>query len=84
VRHLFARRSLEHGAAQGLCRSVSRPPDGWLLIIFALITLAGVRSLSATAGWGSSRWWAQHAMLYTAIEPLDDAVFGGSAGWGCG
>jgi hypothetical protein len=61
------------------------PHNGWLVIIFALIALAGVRSL-ARGGWlgivtvlGSAA-----AMLFTAIENVvdDNDVMGGSSGWG--
>jgi hypothetical protein len=61
------------------------PHDGWLMIIFALIALAGVRSLSRQGWLGIvTVLGAACAMLYTAISDLldDRSVFGGSAGWG--
>ena len=61
------------------------PHDGWLVIIFALIALAGVRSLSRYGWLGIvTVLGAACAMLYTAVRNLldDGAVFGGSAGWG--
>ena len=64
---------------------VEGPHDGWLVIIFALIALAGVRSLSRYGWLGIvTVLGAACAMLYTAVGNLldDRAVFGGSAGWG--
>lgn len=61
------------------------PHDGWLVIIFALIALAGVRSLSRHGWLGIvTVLGAGGAMLYTAVGDLldDRSVFGGSAGWG--
>ena len=61
------------------------PHNGWLVIIFALIALAGVRSLSR-GGWlgivlvvGCAA-----AMIFTAVENVvdDTDVMGGSSGWG--
>jgi len=61
------------------------PHNGWLVIIFALIALAGVRSLSR-GGWlgivlvlGCAA-----AMIVTAVENVvdDNDVMGGSSGWG--
>jgi hypothetical protein len=64
---------------------VEGPHDGWLVIIFALIGLAGVRSLSRHSWLGIvTVLGAACAMLYTAVGNLldDRAVFGGNAGWG--
>jgi hypothetical protein len=64
---------------------VEGPHDGWLVIIFALISLAGVRSLSRHGWLGIvTVLGAACAMLYTAVRNLldDRAVFGGNAGWG--
>ena len=64
---------------------VEGPHDGWLVIIFALIVLAGVRSLSRRGWLGIvTVVAAAGAMLYTAVGNLfdDRAVFGGSSGWG--
>ena len=61
------------------------PHDGWLVIIFALVALAGVRSLSRHGWLGIvTVLGAGGAMLYTAVGDLldDRSVFGGSAGWG--
>jgi hypothetical protein len=61
------------------------PHDGWLVVIFALVGLVGVRSLSR-GGWlgivavaGSAS-----AVLYLALSDLvDDASgLGGTSGWG--
>jgi hypothetical protein len=64
---------------------VEGPHDGWLVIIFALISLAGVRSLSRHGWLGVvTVLGAAGAMLYTVVGNLldDRAVFGGDAGWG--
>ena len=64
---------------------VEGPHDGWLLIIFALIALAGVRSLSRHGWLGIvTVLGAACAMLYTAIGNLldDRAVLGGKCGLG--
>jgi hypothetical protein len=64
---------------------VEGPHNGWLVIIFALIALAGVRSLSRHGWLGIVTVLAAAcAMLYTTIGNLldDRAVFGGNAGWG--
>jgi hypothetical protein len=61
------------------------PHDGWLVIIFALVALAGVRSLSRHGWLGIvTVLGAACAMLYTAVGDLldDRSVFGGSVGWG--
>jgi hypothetical protein len=61
------------------------PHNGWLVIVFALIALAGVRSLSR-AGWlgivtvlGSAA-----VIIFTTVENVldDNDVLGGSPGWG--
>ena len=61
------------------------PHNGWLVIIFALIALAGVRSLSR-GGWLGIVLVAGCAavMLFTAVENVvdDGDVLGGSSGWG--
>jgi hypothetical protein len=61
------------------------PHNGWLVIIFALIALAGVRSLSC-GGWLGIVTVAGCAavMLFTAVENVvdDGDVLGGSSGWG--
>jgi hypothetical protein len=64
---------------------VQGPHDGWLLVIFALIALAGVQSLSRHGWLGIvTVLGAACAMLYTAVGNLldDRVVFGGNAGWG--
>ena len=72
-------------AAPVSLNGVEGPHDGWLVIIFALIALAGVRSLSRQGWFGIvTVLGAAGAMLYTAIGDLldDGAVLGGRSGWG--
>jgi hypothetical protein len=61
------------------------PHNGWLVIIFGLIALAGVRSM-ARGGWLGIVLVAGCAavMLFTAVENIvqDGDVLGGSSGWG--
>ncbi len=61
------------------------PHDGWLVIVFGLIALAGVRSLSR-GGWLGMILVLGCAvvMVVAAAKNVsdDDAVLGGSAGWG--
>jgi len=61
------------------------PHNGWLVIIFALIALAGVGSLSR-GGWLGIVLVAGCAavMIFTAVENVvdDNDVLGGSSGWG--
>ena len=61
------------------------PHNGWLVIIFALIALAGVRSLSRGGRLGIVLVAGCAAvMLFTAVEHVvdDGDVLGGSSGWG--
>jgi hypothetical protein len=61
------------------------PHNGWLVIIFALIALAGVRSLSRGGRLGIVTVAGCAAvMLFTAVENVvdDGDVLGGSSGWG--
>ena len=61
------------------------PHNGWLVIIFALIALAGVRSLSRGGWLGIVLVLGCAAvMIFTAVENVvdDDDVLGGSSGWG--
>jgi hypothetical protein len=63
---------------------VEGPHNGWIVIIFALIAVAGVRSLSR-CGWLGIILVAGCAavMILTAVEDLSsDDVLGGSPGWG--
>jgi hypothetical protein len=72
-------------AAPVSLNGVEGPHDGWLVIIFALVALAGVRSLSREGWLGIvTVVAAAGAMLYTAVGNLldDRAVLGGSSGWG--
>ena len=72
-------------AAPVSLNGVEGPHDGWLVIIFALIALAGVRSLSRQGWLGIvTVLGAAGAMLYTAVGDLldDGAVLGGRSGWG--
>ena len=59
------------------------PHNGWLVIIFALIAIAGGRSLSR-GGWLGIILVAGCAgvMMLTAVEDLSDDVLGGRSGWG--
>jgi cardiolipin synthase len=61
------------------------PHNGWLVIIFALIALAGMRAC-ARGSWLGIVTVAGSAgvMLFTAIDDLgnDGSVLGGSSGWG--
>lgn len=61
------------------------PHDGWLVVIFALVALVGVRSL-ARGGWlgiGTVAGCAS-AALYVAVGDLvaDGSALGGTSGWG--
>jgi len=61
------------------------PHNGWLVIMFALIALAGVRSLSRGGLLGIVLVLGCAAvMLFTAVENVvdDGDVLGGSSGWG--
>ena len=72
-------------AAPVSLNGVEGPHDGWLVIIFGLIALAGVRSLSRQGWLGIVVvLGAACAMLYTAVGDLldDGAVLGGRPGWG--
>ena len=61
------------------------PHNGWLVIIFGLIALAGVGSLSR-GGWLGvvTVLGCAAVMIFTAVENVvdDNAVLGGSSGWG--
>lgn len=61
------------------------PHNGWFVIVFALIALAGVRSL-ARGGWLGIVDVAACAaiMVFTALENVADGsdVLGGRSGWG--
>jgi cardiolipin synthase len=61
------------------------PNNGWLVIIFALIALAGVRSTSRGSWLGIvTVLGGAGVVLFTAIENVvdDNSVLGGSSGWG--
>jgi hypothetical protein len=59
------------------------PHNGWAVVVFALIALAGVRSLSR-GGWLGIILVAGCAgvMIFTAIGDIADTVLGGRSGWG--
>ena len=61
------------------------PHNGWLVIIFALIALAGVGSLSR-GGWLGivTVLGGAAVMIFTAVQDVvdDGDVLGGSSGWG--
>lgn len=64
---------------------VQGPHDGWLVIIFALIALAGVGALSRGSWLGIVLvLGAAAVMISTAAVDIanDDEVVGGSSGWG--
>lgn len=59
--------------------------DGWLVIIFAVVALAGVRSLSRCGRLGIvTVAGCASAALYTAFSDLvdDGSALGGTSGWG--
>jgi cardiolipin synthase len=61
------------------------PHNGWLVIIFALIALAGVAPLSRGSWLGFvTVLGSACVMLFTAVENIvdDGEVLGGSSGWG--
>jgi len=61
------------------------PHNGWLVIIFGLIALAGVGSLSHLSWFGILAVLGGAAvMVFTAIDNLvdDNSTFGGHSGWG--
>ena len=61
------------------------PHDGWLVILFALIALAGMRSLARGGRLGSILvFGCAAAMVYFTVRNLldDRDVLGGSSGWG--
>jgi hypothetical protein len=64
---------------------VEGPHNGWLVIIFGLIALTGVGSLSR-GGWLGivTVLGAACVMLYAPVSNLvdDNAVLGGHSGWG--
>jgi hypothetical protein len=61
------------------------PHNGWLVIVFALIALAGVGSLSR-GGWLGivTVLGCAAVMIFTAVENLldDNSTVGGTSGWG--
>jgi hypothetical protein len=64
---------------------VGGPHDGWLVIIFALIALAGVGALARGSWFGIvTIGGAAAVMISAALENLvhDDSVLGGRSGWG--
>jgi hypothetical protein len=64
---------------------VGGPHDGWLVIIFALIALAGVGALSRGSLLGIVTVLGSAAvMISTAVHNIvsDGDVIGGSSGWG--
>ena len=64
---------------------VEGPHNGWLVIIFGLIALAGVGPLARGSWFGVVTVLGSAAVIvFTAVESLvdDDAVLGGGSGWG--
>jgi CDP-diglyceride synthetase len=61
------------------------PHNGWLVVIFALVALAGVRPLSRGSWFGIvTVVGCAGVMVFTAVESVvdDAAVLGGRSGWG--
>jgi hypothetical protein len=61
------------------------PHNGWLVVIVALISLAGVRPLSRGSWFGIvTVVGCAGVMVFTAVESVvdDAAVIGGRSGWG--
>jgi hypothetical protein len=72
-------------AASVSLNGLEGPHDGWLVILFALIALAGMRSLARGGRPGSILvFGCAAAMIYFTVRNfLDDRdVLGGSSGWG--
>jgi len=64
---------------------VDGPHDGWLVVIFGLIALAGVGALARGSWLGIVTVFGSAAvMIFTAVDNIvkDDSVLGGSSGWG--
>ena len=64
---------------------VEGPHNGWLVVIFALIALAGVRALGRGSWLGVITVLGCAAvMLFAAIETMvaDGDAYGGRSGWG--
>ena len=64
---------------------VGGPHDGWLVVIFALIALAGVGALARGSWLGIVTVFGSAAvMIFTAVDDIakDASVLGGSPGWG--
>ena len=59
------------------------PHNGWLVIVFGLIALAGVRAVSRGSWLGIVLVLGCAAvMVYAAVSSLADDTLGGSSGWG--
>jgi hypothetical protein len=64
---------------------VQGPHDGWLVIIFGLIALAGVGALARGSWLGIvTVAGCAAALIWSTVHDLDDdnAVLGGRSGWG--
>jgi hypothetical protein len=62
---------------------VEGPQNGWLVIVFGLIALAGVRAVSRGSWLGIVLVLGCAAvMVYAAVSSLADDTLGGSSGWG--
>jgi len=61
------------------------PHNGWLVIVFALIAVAGVDPLSRGSWLGvATVFGCASVMVFTAVESVvdDNAAVGGDSGWG--
>jgi len=61
------------------------PHNGWLVIVFALIAVAGVGPLSRGSWLGvATVFGCASVMVFTAVESVvdDNAAVGGDSGWG--
>ena len=64
---------------------VEGPHNGWLVVIFGLIALAGVGALARGSWFGIVLvLGAATVMIWTAVDALtnDGSVLGGHSGWG--
>jgi hypothetical protein len=72
-------------AASVSLNGLEGPHDGWLVILFALFALAGLRSLARGGRLGGVLvFGCAAAMVYFTVRNLldDRDVLGGSSGWG--
>ena len=73
------------GTWRGSLNGVEGPHDGWLVILFSLVALAGVGSLARGGRLGVVLvFGCAAANVYFAVSDLvdDREIFGGLGGWG--